>query len=294
MTTPASCAPACLLDPVPVPRRALAGARVAAAGDWHGAAHWAASRIHKVGEQGVDVLLHTGDFGIWPGRKGTFFLDTVEAACHQWDVTLLVTPGNHDDWSQIDRHRLVDRGDGFGPAKWFTDHIAVLPAGHRFEAQTPDGTTRTVVSLGGAPSIDYATRVAGQDWWPTEMITPADVAVTVAGGHADIMVTHDAPDGGTDRVQHILDHNPQGWTSEELAYAARGRDLVTAAFHGVGPKVLFHGHYHSWDAKMVRVPETTDDAGAGAGHCLVVSLGRERQAHNIAYLDLDTLELHHA
>jgi hypothetical protein len=83
-----------------------------------------------------------------------------------------------------------------------------LPRGARFTV-----VGRSFVSLGGAPSIDFETRVPGGDWWPTEMITYEDVAHVVAGGTADVMLTHDAPDAPwqTPAVHAVCSGNPGGW-----------------------------------------------------------------------------------
>lgn len=111
----------------------------------------------------------------------------MEKVCRQSGVVILVRPGNHEWWEAIDQIALVDRGDGWGAVKWVTDHIAVLPRGHRSTRTT--GTeggappmSRSFVSLGGAPSIDYLWRRQGVSWWPSEQITDDDVAAVVAGG----------------------------------------------------------------------------------------------------------------
>lgn len=255
---------------------------VGVAGDWHGNLTWAVFCVGQLADVNVDLILHAGDFGIWPGVDGRAYLDGVEQACAGRGVTILVTPGNHEDWDRIDRHLVEDRNDGFGAVKWLTDHVAVLPRAHRFAIATPEGITRQFVSLGGAPSVDYEYRAIGKSWWLTEAITADDVAATIAGGPADVMLTHDSPDGGTDEVAAIIKGNPIGWSKKALTYAAAGRALMTEAFHGVTPKLLIHGHYHVLGQKVVTIPGATHETS-------VVSLNLDGEDGNLGILDLESL-----
>jgi hypothetical protein len=261
------------------------GEVVAFAGDWHGDRGWGAGRIKALAELGVTTLLHVGDFGIWTTSPGKRYLMGIERACLTNGVTVLVTPGNHEDWNRLDLKQVKDKGDGWGAVKHMTDHIKVLPRGHRFTMTTPSGTTRSLVSLGGAPSVDYLWRTEGRDWFPTEMITPEDVALTVAGGHADIMIAHDSP--GTpyavSGVEDILKTNPMGFPDQALAYATVGRNRMTTAYEGVAPKLFFHGHYHVTGTRLV--------TAHGEPERWVVSLDQQNRRGNIAFVNLDTLQV---
>lgn len=258
---------------------------IAVAGDWDGASPWAQQKVSECGERGVRVLLHAGDFGIAPGKAGKRYLMAVEKACARHGVTLLVTPGNHEDWGRLSIKGTRDRGDGWGAVQWLTQHIAVLPRGHRFTV-----AGRSFVSLGGAPSVNRHALTEGVNWWPAEAITRADVDATIAGGPAEVMISHDAPNGGTDKVAEIVATNPLGFPSDALTYAAEGRTLLTEAFRGVGPQVLFHGHYHVDDTKQVVVPHLNGVLDPDRT-CRVVSLNQQHRSGNIAYLDLDSLSV---
>lgn len=48
-------------------------------------------------------------------------------------------------------------------------------------------------SLGGATSVDKAQREQGVNWWPDEDITDEQVAEAIAGGSAELMLTHESP-----------------------------------------------------------------------------------------------------
>ena len=147
--------------------------RVAVAGDWGSNLPWARARLHELGADGVELLLHVGDLNLTTGSSGEAYLDALEEACRVTAVTLLLTPGNHDDADYIAALELTDRHDGYGSIGWVRDHIGVLPRGHRFSVATPAGTVRSFVSLGGAASGSCAWSVPGQDWWPAEQITDA-------------------------------------------------------------------------------------------------------------------------
>lgn len=210
--------------------------RIGVAGDWHGNTRWAMHVINSIADGGSDVLLQLGDFGIWPGPEGRRYLDAVESACHSNGVRVYVTPGNHEDYDRIGRLDLDD--DGLLVAR---DHVRLFPRGFRFMI---DGWR--FVSLGGAPSIDVELRVLGKSWWIEEQITDGEVAAVVAGGGADIMLAHDAPDRSTDTVDGII-ARPVGVSPRVLRYLEVGRRRMTEAVAAVRPRLFLHGHYHVFD-----------------------------------------------
>lgn len=187
-------------------------------------------------------------------------------------MTLYLTPGNHEDYGQL----AALTADGPSGLPWLTDNIAILPRGHRWVMGG-----RTFVSLGGAPSLDYQSRIEGKDWWPAEAVTADDVRRVISGGHADVMLTHDAPLPGTPAVERIIARNPMGWTNRARAYAATGRELMTPAFATVQPTLLVHGHFHGRDEAVVTFP-------GSAIQCQVLSLNTAGKPGNLAVLDLTT------
>lgn len=259
---------------------------VAFAGDWHGETSWATVVIEQVAER-TDVLLHVGDFGIWPGDTGAKYLRKVNRACEQHGVRILITPGNHEDWSRLFRRWVnpkLHAEDGSLLPIPLTDHISVLPRGYRWQMKASNGRANSFVGLGGAPSVDAEHRTKGRSWWPEEMMTEADVDAVASGGYADVMVTHDAPGPpyACRKVVEILDTNPLGFSEAALAYATVGRERVTRAFEAVAPRLSVHGHYHVSDETAVRV--------AGAEYDTTVwSLAANRMAGNWRVLDLATL-----
>ena len=225
------------------PFQTLAGeTRVAIAGDWHGSALWLQSVIPAIIRSAPDVrtILHVGDFGIYPDRRGKGFLNAVDRSCLAVGIQrVLVTPGNHDYWPRLDQ-RFEHRP---GQPAQLSKTVWALPRGYRFNL-----AGRSIMSFGGAASLDAARRRKNGKWWPTEMPTDNDVAAAVAGGPVEVLVTHEAIEGGTTRVQSVLNENPMNWDSQALAYSALSRSRVTEVWSGVRPHVLAHGHIHVADA----------------------------------------------
>ena len=282
--------------------------RVAVAGDWGSNLPWARARLHELGADGVELLLNVGDLNLTTGSSGEAYLDALEEACRVTAVTLLLTPGNHDDADYIAALELTDRHDGYGSIGWVRDHIGVLPRGHRFSVATPAGTVRSFVSLGGAASGSCAWSVPGQDWWPAEQITDEDVARAVAGGYADVMVTHEAPtdEYGTRQVADLRSANPLGFTDAALAYCAESARRVTVAYTAIASRLLFHGHLHVLGHRRLALPAPAGSPGdsdpssssgsLAAGsvepvESLVVSLAADGHGGNVAIVDLDTLSV---
>jgi hypothetical protein len=247
--------------------------KVGLAGDWHGngpAGRDSISLLRKVAPE-IDAVYQLGDFGIWPGRYGTAFLDAVQGAYRRAGATCYVVPGNHEDYSQINQVPVSDDG-----LQWVRPNVALIPRGHRWELGG-----RTFVALGGAPSVDFRTRTPHVDWWKEEMITREEADAVASAGYADVMLAHDSPDGGTHAVQRIID-NPLGvqqWGHEGIAWARAGRMRMNLAYDGVRPRLFAHGHYHVADLAV------KEDGR------VFVSLNMNGTRSNLAVLDLDTYDV---
>ena len=253
---------------------------VGLAGDWHGNTRWAINVISVFADLSINHVYQLGDFGFWPGYDGAAYVSQILSVCESRGVRLLIVPGNHEDYTQIEDPETADGtvpplqvlGEGEG---W---QVAVAPRGYRWT----DGGRR-FLALGGAPSIDFPNRRLGKDWWQEEMIRDSDLLRLHGGEEVDVMLAHDAPDGGTAAVQEIIDTPPHlsMWSDAGLAYAREGRLKMNAAVEMVNPRVFAHGHMH---VKGERYDEELDRR--------YVSLGPDGQLWNIALLDLDTLKIH--
>jgi len=245
--------------------------QVAFAGDWHGNGYWARHALHRLHAQypHVRTVFHVGDFGLMPGHEIDGYLNAVDNACARTCIDqILVTPGNHEHWDDLNARFSENPGQ---PVQ-FSERVWALPRGYRFRIGG-----RSLLSFGGAASVDFEYRVIGESWWPSEFPSREDVEHAIEGGAADILVTHETINGGTSQVEHALMANAHGWPLAALAYSAMSRMLVTEVWEAVKPAVLVHGHMHIAD--QIHLPSGRQ----------VISLGCDEQAGNIGVLDLNTL-----
>lgn len=203
---------------------------VAALGDWHGNTRYAVRVIHHLASRGVRRFVHTGDFAY---NFRPEFLRAIDNELARFDADLAFVPGNHENYDYLDSVPIDFDGTGR-----ISDRIVYLPRGVRWSW---DG--REWLGLGGAASIDRMQREQvgpGREWWPQELITEADVQTATAGGHADVLITHDAP------TSVHIDLPPFSWIPpEDEAAAFEQRSLLERVVEAVTPKVLVHGHHHT-------------------------------------------------
>lgn len=213
--------------------------RIGLLGDTHSSVVAAVDAIERFHSQGITRILHVGDFGFWPGVPGAKFLASVNTHLSRREMTMYVTPGNHEDYTFL--RALSVEEDGWQRAR---QNIFVAPRGHRWEWEGI-----SFVSLGGAPSVDRSWRLGAQRkhghpvWWAEEDITREDMEKTMLGGYADVMVAHDAP-FGVPGVERGIAGNPHNFLEMDLRYAYEGRKKMQEVVDVVRPKLFFHGHYH--------------------------------------------------
>ena len=116
--------------------RTAAPNRIIVAGDWHGNTSWALDVIGRAGEllagEEHRVILHLGDFGIWPGHEGCDYICDVALALAQADAQLWFVDGNHEDHDQLRHDAGSELAIPVGPGL-YGDTICWLPRGHRWE-----------------------------------------------------------------------------------------------------------------------------------------------------------------
>ena len=240
--------------------------RVAVCADWHGNLGWLRMLTRALPNLAPEVttVLQLGDWGMDPTATDPLF---AEAGVERVFVTL----GNHDRFDLISP--LLEAHPG--AAVRVSDITWILPRPARLTIGD-----RTVLSLGGAASVDRRWRTEGLDWWPDEAITDEHVAAAVAGGPADVMLTHESPANTPVRaVRELLGTNPRRFPAEALKESARSRARVSGVWDAVRPELLMHGHMH------------TPGGGMAEDGRRVVSLGRDVQEDNLAILDMRTLTL---
>lgn len=256
-------------------------------GDTHGNTAAAKFMLWAMHKRGVTTLVQVGDFGIYTDNNGMKFASKVSVDLVKYDQTLIVVPGNHENYRVINEI-LEDVTTGnrtqFGI---YRKRIWIAPRGMRL---TFDGMS--FLFFGGAPSVDRTWRIAwdiqgkpnaaNKNWYSEEALTPEDVKYVSEGGYADVMVCHDAPHGvqGIDRV---ISGNPHGFKQVDLIYAEAGRNLMTEAFRAVAPELFFHGHYHTPVYEEIQRP------GAEWGETTrIIGLDCEFNNYSMAILDTET------
>jgi len=208
--------------------------RIGVAGDWHGNMAWATRAVRKISAllpaDGPRIIVHLGDFGIWPGPGGREYLSRLDAALTAAGAVLSFVDGNHEDFAQL--AKLQSGPDGRAQV---SERIWHLPRGYRWRWHGRDW-----LALGGAVSLDRAGRTAGADWWPEEEITWPQAASVIEAGPADVMVTHECPAG----IAHVFPPVPPGWSPDDLRRSEAHRGLLREVVLAVRPRWLMHGHLH--------------------------------------------------
>jgi hypothetical protein len=250
--------------------------KIIVAGDWHGNTAWACHVIERAAELLKDeehkLILHAGDFGIWPGESGRDYVSALTAKLAALDVHVHFIDGNHEDFTQVSQ---------FDPWMRMSEHprIVHLPRGMRW---TWHG--QTWLALGGAVSVDKALRTEGVSWWPGECITLDQAAAAILDGPADVMLTHDAP---LCAPVHLMEPPPIAWARVDLLKSWLHRSLLQDVMFHVKPSFLIHAHYHQAYQRVVSVPSIT-------GHELddieITALNMDGQPGNWAVLDTRTME----
>lgn len=203
-------------------------AKIAVAGDWHGNRRWGRHAIQRAGQEKVDVILHTGDFG-YDFRPD--FVKALDEMLGSFGIELYFVDGNHENHEWL--ARLSQNEDGTGRV---SKHISHLPRGFRWEW---DGLR--FLAIGGAVSMDQNMRTRGVSWWPEETVTLRDVEAAVEGGPVDVVIAHDAPFGHDIPTVAEQAH----WFPEELLRASdSNRQMLRLVADAVQPLHWFHGHYH--------------------------------------------------
>jgi len=254
--------------------------RIVVAGDWHGRTTQAVAAIRTaaglLADQSYPVIVHCGDFGIWPGAVGLAYLSAVSRELARTRGVLLFGDGNHEDFTRLDA-LAADADEGGWP---LPEPVPVT--GNRRVLWLRRGARwrwhgREWLALGGGVSLDKARRTEGRDWWPQEAITPRQEEAVSAAGPADVMVTHDCPAG----VVHAFPPPPAWWDLADIARSDPHRERLQRIVDTVRPSYLMHGHLHIGYQRM---------CDFGYGPVQVTGLDCEGETWNYAVLDVRSME----
>jgi hypothetical protein len=247
--------------------------RIAVLGDAGGSVRW----IKQVAERARPderpvVMLQLGDLSV-PG----FLMRHLARDLQQLHAYLLAVPGNHEDWPWA--ATLRPAGDGWleDPAipHDVRDRIRILPRGYRW---TWHG--RTWAAAGGAVSVDRALRLKrGKAWWPEEEMTDEDEARIIAGGPADVLVTHDVASAMD--MQLFPVPAAWGWDAGDLERSRLHRERQQRIAEALRPGHMMFAHFN---APRYGVQDL------GWGPVQVVSLADHDQRFSWMHLDVRTME----
>lgn len=188
-------------------------------GDTHGNGGFWKQAFKFATLENADYIIQLGDFGIWPGLSGHEYLDKIEKWSERAGIPVLVVPGNHDDWDQIDALE----------GEYIRNNVRILGKVNTLEF---DGVK--FLTVGGAVSIDRQWRKPGVSWWPQETLTDDDVEKAVAVGKVDVVLSHD-----TTNALPTWD----GFVKNDPA-SNQNRFGMGIIEESARPDYWFHGHYH--------------------------------------------------
>ena len=194
------------------------------AGDVHGDIDFIETIFMRAEWAKADRIVQLGDLGyLWPGGKSAME-KVIVLSVHKSGIPFYFIDGNHDNHSEIDHDAtdFVEVGTNF----------FYIPRGHAWEWEG-----ERWIAMGGAYSVDVYRRTAGVSWWPEETPSWPQINQGVKQGHADIVISHDAPWGHTVPGLHAdakMKHRPSRWTRKGLA----------AILDSATPRRWYHGHHH--------------------------------------------------
>ncbi|HEY5303702.1 MAG TPA: hypothetical protein VIJ86_06560 [Acidimicrobiales bacterium] len=191
---------------------------------------------------GIKTIIQVGDFSYWPESRQ--FLNAVRNAHQKFGVDTWFIDGNHEHFTTLNRNVSAAQAasgvpEGNRDPVELSPGFVYLPRGSRIEV-----VGRSVACVGGAASINRRDLINGKSWFPEERINDSDIAAVAAGGHADILITHDAPAGW--HIPGVMSEGPlpSSWYPE-LSSCDEHRGRVREVLELVTPSTLIHGHYHS-------------------------------------------------
>ena len=156
-------------------------------GDFHGRFRPLIEFIEENKLNENDTIIVLGDMGLFwrkDGKDADLFIKNYE---ERYSVNIYFIDGNHENFDML--NKLEDK-EGT-PFKRVSDHIAYIPRGIVFEMNG-----KTMLSCGGADSVDRGRRIPHFTWWEQEQITDEDIDRCIEnarGKHIDYILTHCCP-----------------------------------------------------------------------------------------------------
>lgn len=232
--------------------------KVLLAGDTHGNGYWFRKLCATAQHKGAEWIVQLGDFGYWEHRQhGRDFLEGVSFELEQHGLRCVFIDGNHENHTKLRADYCTDvPADEETGFQQIRPHLFYAMRGHRWTWDTV-----SFLALGGAYSVDkdpfpgWRGRKEGESWWPEETITDEEVELCVAGGRADVMLTHDCPYG-------VDIPTLRGTVKDRYPLSVANRERVKTVVRAVRPQALFCGHYHERHTAFL------DQVHSDNGQCL--------------------------
>jgi len=208
--------------------------RILCVGDTHGdSAFWTRTVIPAAKREGVEMVLQLGDFGFWIHEyEGIKYMVRLNKELLAAGITLYWIDGNHENHVWLRQLFLNYKGQP-RPVQTLGSQLWHLPRGSVVEL----GGKR-FLACGGAFSIDKDRRIPGRSWWPEEMVSVEDVARCQSRGKADILLSHDCPEGVAPKGEHAA--------MKECPETAINRDRITQVMRNARVSLVLHGHWHHY------------------------------------------------
>lgn len=239
------------------------------AGDWHGNVLWGLHVIEqasrKLPVKSPRVIVHLGDFGIWPGRD--MYVPALSEKLSLHDMQLWFIDGNHEHHDKL--------------AKLHADELDPVPVDDgQCIWHLPRGTRWSWhgirwLAVGGAGSPDWQRRAPGYGWWPEEVISADQVATISASGEADVLLAHDCPSNYTPPCPPP----PSWWDLDHCRMSARRLQDITNA---VRPMLIMHGHFHT---------DRNDTVDTPWGQVQVVGLDMDGEPANYRLIECTSMKI---
>ncbi|MBV5347195.1 metallophosphoesterase [bacterium] len=190
-----------------------------------------------------DVLAILGDFGgLWldkSSREEIYWLKWLTAK----NCTVCFVDGNHENFNVINKLEEVDFCDAKAGLAFRDDNGSIL---HLKRGEIYTMEHQTILTFGGALSVDKHLRMLDRSWWEGELPTHEDVVnldknLELHNNKVDFILTHTAP------KSKII---PMGLISSRMASMFGGKlddpttEILQSVLETVEFKQWHFGHFH--------------------------------------------------
>jgi len=187
-----------------------------------------------------DTLILLGDFGFFwypEEHKGykedKYYLEWFASR----NYTLLVVPGNHENWDIIESLPIIDKWGGKVRVKETSEglvYIAMIG-----EVYTIDN--KKILTVPGATSSDKEGRVHGQSWWKQEVPNYQQFNYAIDNiskyDYIDIILSHTMP---SSMIEYFIHCTPQ----TEIRFKCQVAEFLNILWNEVDFDEWYCGHFH--------------------------------------------------